>query len=244
MAANELTSLTTGQDVRRFDIFGDNVNGCLVKFVYRPADDAKPVPLSSIYQYFQLEKPHYGKMLLAVLVAGLQMAAFIIIIARYHQTHQVDGHLRLEVFLCFYPIICLVLCKAIYNDATDTLKVALHLLSNASGEYGLRSHNCNFWDVFAVVLESAVIILMALATIFVVNRLDNVLDILFNFAGLLVILNLDNCIVAPDVERFSVTTFNQDGWERLKHDERWRKGIAEFIVFVVLYVSMVVTGKH
>lgn len=107
------------------------------------------------------------------------------------------------------------------RSVSFTISVTYCLISVCMGKYyyshfsqllktiSFRWHAIDFIDVLGLSLEMAVTVLMFIATVITVKGLDDILDILFNFAGLLVVLTLDNVITSTHDIEFQTSDFPQ-----------------------------------
>jgi hypothetical protein len=158
----------------------------------------REVQLSSTNDYYYLSQT--DRMFLPLLVNFLQIYATAIIIY-YTIAVSPPAHTsqRFKMFMstCIFPIVAITLTANIYGDLSPALRVILGIQRKE-----LTHDEIHTWDYLFTSIEILIIFLICIATIFVLNTQTDVLGVLFNFAGMLVILNFDNIIVQASGKRF------------------------------------------
>lgn len=191
------------------------------------------------------------KSLIALLVNALQLFVFSIIILRHVQDrlqHELTVSLA-PVNFSIYLLISIELGCIIFTDMSDPLKIFLGIDKNQAWFKRL-----DWIDMLGIFIEIGIITLMGLTTVLVTNHEQNVLGMLFNFAGLLVVLNFDNYIVNGDYQEFlpyidehtEVELIDEENQAMIQHertiDKQNTKAFSVFCISSVLFVLLVYTG--
>ena len=148
--------------------------------------------LSSTNDYYYLSEITF-KTLIAPLINLLQICTFLlIIIQKMHDPLHHDFSLQTSLLLFIYPIIAITLSSSIFTDMSTPLKIFLQF------ELNKTTSIMDTIDYIGIFVEAIVMLLMCVATVLVTNEQQSVLDMLFNFTGLLVVLSLDNILIQTD----------------------------------------------
>lgn len=148
--------------------------------------------LSSTNDYYYLSEITF-KTLIAPLINLLQICTFLlIIIQKMHDPLHHDFSLQISLLLFIYPIIAITLSSSIFTDMSTPLKIFLQF------ELNKTTSIMDTIDYIGIFVEAIVMLLMCVATVLVTNEQQSVLDMLFNFTGLLVVLSLDNILIQTD----------------------------------------------
>jgi hypothetical protein len=208
------------------------------------------IKLTSTNDFYSLSEITF-KSLIALLINALQLFVFSIII--FHHVHdrlQHDLTIALApVNFAIYLLISIELGCIIYTDMSDPLKIFLGIDKNQT-----LFKRLDWIDMLGIFIEIGIIGLMGLTTVLVTNHEQTVLGMLFNFAGLLVVLNFDNYIVDGDYQEFypyidentEVELIDEENQVTTTHertiDKQNMKAFSVFCISSVLFVLLVYTS--
>jgi hypothetical protein len=157
--------------------------------------------LTSSNEYFQLTQKRCRRICDALLVNVLQFTVYILVVSWSINTPKVDfkGESPTQKFTysIVYMFISLVLARTVYQDWSAGFKAMFCCL------YPIAPLRIEFWDCVCLCMEFSMSFLFVLSTWAIIHSIDDVLEILFSFAGLVVVQQLDNLVVQSEQRKFT-----------------------------------------
>jgi hypothetical protein len=139
-------------------------------------------------------------------------------------------------FIFIYIVVSLVLSRSFTSDFSGAMKLLLRLVDDPLHRSIYNSFDCYDW--YGVILEMIVLIFMMLATIIIVKTAEGPIDVLFDFAGLMVVQKLDNTLVATDYVRFRAFHFPRHLRATARQSNIVKGTICQFILFCIIFFSL------
>jgi hypothetical protein len=175
----------------------------------------------STNDYWHVSERNLWNIFAALFINVLQLLAFVF----YCVSHYKDRFFNFDLinivqkhpfgmrYFLIYLLISIAISRIFLADLSNAAKVAFYIVKDPLNK---QQESLDLIDYFAVLFEITIFIFAVWATIITVKEQHLQAEMLFNFAGFLAILSLDNVIIAGEYQRFHKYNFP----EKLRIDYR------------------------